>query len=222
MPVWTIAAAQYEPRNRSVAENITHHLRFIDAAAAASCEVLFFPELSLTGPVRNASLPLPPDADELRPLCEAASRHKIMVIAGLPVMKNGKPVKGLAIFVPGRQAPVICAQGKGACLTPAQTNINVLPLNADPGELDPTASVMATGYCPDEPLEQQSTATLQRFAHRYAIAVLKSDYASGTLLGGSALWDEQGQLIVRADRGELLLTGQKHAEGWQGDIIPLR
>jgi predicted amidohydrolase len=222
MPVWTIAAAQYEPRNRSVAENITHHLRFIDAAAAASCEVLFFPELSLTGPERNASLPLPPDAVELHPLSEAATRHKIIVIAGLPVYKNGKPVKGLAIFVPGKQEPVTCAQGKGACLAPLQTNISVLPLDADAAELDPKASLLATGYCPDEPHEQLSTATLQRFAHKYAIAVLKSDYASGTLLGGSALWDEQGQLIVRADRGELLLTGQKHAEGWQGDIIPLR
>jgi hypothetical protein len=26
---------------------------------------------------------------------------------------------------------------------------------------------------------------------------------------GSALWDEKGQLIVRADKGELLLTGSR-------------
>ena len=39
--------------------------------------------------------------------------------------------------------------------------------------------------------------------------------------GGSALWDEKGQLIVRADKGELLVTGTLGGEGWQGDIIPL-
>ncbi|MFH0722253.1 carbon-nitrogen hydrolase family protein, partial [Citrobacter braakii] len=34
--------------------------------------------------------------------------------------------------------------------------------------------------------------------------------------------DEQGRLIVRADSGSLLLTGQRTPRGWQGDIIPLR
>ncbi|MGS6396724.1 carbon-nitrogen hydrolase family protein, partial [Enterobacter hormaechei] len=28
-------------------------------------------------------------------------------------------------------------------------------------------------------------------------------------------------LIVRADKGELLLTGSLGQQGWQGDIIPL-
>ncbi|MEO3028899.1 carbon-nitrogen hydrolase family protein, partial [Escherichia coli] len=40
--------------------------------------------------------------------------------------------------------------------------------------------------------------------------------------GNSALWDEHGRLIVRADRGSLLLVGQRSSQGWQGDIIPLR
>ncbi len=31
-----------------------------------------------------------------------------------------------------------------------------------------------------------------------------------------------GRLIVRADRGSLLLVGQRSSQGWQGDIIPLR
>ena len=57
---------------------------------------------------------------------------------------------------------------------------------------------------------------IQRFAHKYAIAVLMANARSG-----SALWDEKGQLIVRADKGELLLTGSLGRQGWQGDIIPL-
>lgn len=50
MLTWTIAAAQYAPRRGDIADNITHHLRFIDAAAEQACKVLIFPELSLTGP----------------------------------------------------------------------------------------------------------------------------------------------------------------------------
>ena len=63
---------------------------------------------------------------------------------------------------------------------------------------------------------RQSISNLQRFAHKYAIAVLMANAC-----GGSALWDEKGQLIVRADKGELLVTGTLGGEGWQGDIIPL-
>ncbi len=40
--------------------------------------------------------------------------------------------------------------------------------------------------------------------------------------GGSALWDARGQLILRADRGEVLLTGRYVEQSWQGEIIPLR
>lgn len=46
--------------------------------------------------------------------------------------------------------------------------------------------------------------------------------ADGKCRGNSALWDEHGRLIVRADRGSLLLVGQRSSQGWQGDIIPLR
>ncbi|MDN5181777.1 C-N hydrolase family protein YobB, partial [Escherichia coli] len=55
------------------------------------------------------------------------------------------------------------------------------------------------------------------FSHQYSIAVLMANAR-----GNSALWDEYGRLIVRADRGSLLLVGQRSSQGWQGDIIPLR
>ncbi|KAF1368452.1 carbon-nitrogen hydrolase family protein [Yokenella regensburgei] len=218
MTAWTIAAAQYEPRNRSVAENIAHHLRFIDAAARAACEILVFPELSLTGP----ALCPPPNADELQPLAAAATRHQMTIITGLPLQQNDELIKGLAIFVPDNPQPLTCPQGKGTCLAPLPGQVSVLAHDAAADDLDPRALLLATSDCPDESHQQLSRASLQRFAHKYAIAVLKSDYANGSLLGGSALWDEQGQLVVRADGGELLLTGQRSDRGWQGDIIPLR
>ncbi len=62
-----------------------------------------------------------------------------------------------------------------------------------------------------------SARRLQFFSHQYSIAVLMANAC-----GNSALWDEHGRLIVRADRGSLLLVGQRSSQGWQGDIIPLR
>lgn len=216
MPTWTIAAAQCNARNRTVAENIAHHLRFIDTAARLNCQLIVFPELSLTGPDTCSPLLPPPDEDLLQPLSFAASKHGMTIVAGLPVEQNGERRKGVVIFMPERPSPLRLCQGQGTCLTPQAAHISVLAPEAEGSELDPHASLLATGTCTREFQQQQSVQQLQRLAHKYAIAVLKSNYA-----GGSALWDENGQLIVRADGGELLLTGRKYEGGWEGEIIPL-
>ncbi|VFS55977.1 NAD synthase [Kluyvera cryocrescens] len=106
MLTWTIAAAQYAPRKGDVAENITHHLRFIDAAAEQACKVIIFPELSLTGPDDNQTLPTPPPDSELQPLSDAAQRYQMTIIAGLPVDKNGARIKGIVIFNPDSATPL--------------------------------------------------------------------------------------------------------------------
>lgn len=222
MLTWTVAAAQYAPRKGDVAENIAHHLRFIDAAAEQACKVLIFPELSLTGPDDEQTLPAPPCDNQLQPLSDAAQRHQMTIIAGLPVESGGKRIKGIVIFAPSTDKPVKHQQGHGTCLAPESDQVSVFELNADGCELSAQASLLATVSGMAEPQQQRITQRLQRFAHKYAIAVLKSNYASGRFSGGSALWDENGQLIVRADSGELLLTGRKSAQGWQGEIIPLR
>ena len=84
-------------------------------------------------------------------------------------------------------------------------------------DMDPTCSLFTTGQCLGEPDLLASTRRLQFFSHQYSIAVLMANAR-----GNSALWDEHGRLIVRADRGSLLLVGQRSSQGWQGDIIPLR
>ena len=222
MLTWTIAAAQYAPRRGDVAENITRHLRFIDAAAEQACKVLIFPELSLTGSADEHALPAPPPDSQLRPLRDAAQRHRMTIIAGLPMEKEGQRIKGIVIFTPDDAAPSKHQQGHGTCLAPGSDQISVFELNTEGCELSHQASLLATVSCMAELQQQRTTQRLQRFAHKYAIAVLKSNYGCGTFSGGSALWDENGQLIVRADAGELLVTGRKSAQGWQGEIIPLR
>lgn len=222
MLAWSIAAAQFAPQNGSLAENIVHHLRFIHAAAKLECKVLIFPELSLTGLTGEFGLPSPPGDEQLQPLSDAAHQHQITIVAGLPVEENGLRCKGVAIFSPDTAKPYTCAQGNGTCLTPESRYISVLNLNNDGCDLSPQASLLATLTSTAESQQSLNTQRLQWFARKHSIAVLKSNYSCETFSGGSALWDETGQLIVRADQGELLVTGRKSAQGWQGDIIPLR
>jgi Predicted amidohydrolase len=222
MLAWSIAAAQYAPHDDSVVENITHHIRFIDVAAELGCKILVFPELSLTGPEGENGLPVPPTEIQLQPLMDAARQYQMTIIAGLPVEENGIRHKGVAIFRPDAQKPFHCLQGNGTCLTPGSRNVSVFNLNSEGCDLAPQASLLATVGSTSESNLNQNTQRLQWFARKYAIAVLKSNYSCDSFSGGSALWDENGQLIVRADQGELLVTGRKSAQGWQGDIIPLR
>ncbi|MBQ0185479.1 nitrilase-related carbon-nitrogen hydrolase, partial [Enterobacter hormaechei] len=66
MSRWNIAAAQYAPRHNCVDEHVKHHLHFIAEAAWHGCDLIVFPELSLTGP-GGTSLPPPPDAPQPAP-----------------------------------------------------------------------------------------------------------------------------------------------------------
>lgn len=215
MSHWNIAAAQYGGQHQSIDEHVTHHLRFIAEAARQRCDLLVFPELSLTGS-GTLTLPPPPNDAQLEPLLDAAHFYRITVIAGLPLERNGQRQKGLALFSPSRQSILRYPQGSGASLMAGDKQLNIIDAHADSPLLDPRATLVTSCQSVGDHRWRQSISALQRFAHKYAIAVLMANAC-----GGSALWDERGQLIVRADKGELLLTGTLSRRGWQGDIIPL-
>lgn len=218
MSHWKIAAAQYEPLKSSLRAQVAHHLRFIKAAARHRCELLVFPSLSLTGcDDKSLTLPAPPDPELLQPLCYAANSLQMTIIAGLPVEYHDRFVRGIAVFAPGMCAPRLFHHSHGACLSRQQRTISVVDEQPQGIDLDPTFSLFTTGQCIGEPEVQDSARRLQFFSYKYSIAVLMANAR-----GNSALWDEKGRLIVRADRGSLLLTGQRTSQGWQGDIIPLR
>ena len=215
MSRWNIAAAQYGGQHLSVDDHVAHHLRIIDEAARQACNLLVFPELSLTGP-GEAGLPAPPDDLQLAPLLHAAQSRNITVIAGLTLLQQGQRHKGLALFTPHLDTIRRYPQGSGASLIPGDKQLTIIDPHAESPNIDPQATLFTSSQAVGENHLRQSIGTLQRFAHKYAIAVLMANARSG-----SALWDEKGQLIVRADKGELLLTGSLSRQGWQGDIIPL-
>ncbi|WP_096191024.1 carbon-nitrogen hydrolase, partial [Enterobacter hormaechei] len=166
---------------------------------------------SLTGP-GGTTLPPPPDDLQLAPLLHAAQSRFITVIAGITLQQQ----KGLALFTPNLSTIRRYPQGNGAGVNPGNKRLTIVDNQADAPELDPEATLFTSSLAVGEQRWRQSISSLQRFAHKYAIAVLMANARSG-----SALWDEKGQLIVRADKGELLLTGSLGRQGWQGYIIPL-
>lgn len=218
MSQWNIAAAQYASRHNCIDAHVQHHLRFIDAAARQQCNLLVFPELSLTGPaIDNTTLPEPPSEQALLPIVDAAHALAITVIAGITLETDGARKKGLALFCPNQRQPMRYPQGSGACLIPGDPQLTIVEGKTELLNIDPLAALYTCSQAVGETRWRDAINRLQCFAHKYAITVLMANSD-----GHSALWDSSGQLIVRADRGELLLTGTWGKQGWQGDIIPLR
>lgn len=213
-----VAAAQYEPCTASFSEQVARHLEFVRAAARHQCELLVFPSLSLLGcDYKRRALPSPPDLSLLDPLCYAATTRRMTIIVGLPVEYNERFIRGIAVFAPWMKTPGIYHQSHGACLGKRSKTITVMDEQPEGIDMDPTCSLFTTGQCIGEPDLLASHRRLEFFSLRYSIAVLMANAR-----GNSALWDEHGRLIVRADRGSLLLVGKRSSQGWQGDIIPLR
>lgn len=139
------------------------------------------------------------------------------IIAGLPVEYNDRFIRGIAVFAPWRKTPGSTIRVMVHVWAVVLRTITVVDEQPEGMDMDPTCSLFTTGQCLGEPDLLASTRRLQFFSHQYSIAVLMANAR-----GNSALWDEHGRLIVRADRGSLLLVGQRSSQGWQGDIIPLR
>jgi hypothetical protein len=165
----------------------------------------------------NDALPAPPDEALLEPLAHAAVTYRMTIISGLSVEHNNRFVKGIALFSPWMTSPLTFHQSHGACIARQQNAISVVDSQPEGIDIDPAYSLFTSSQSVSEPELLSSTSRLQSFSHKFAIAVLMANAR-----GSSALWDEQGRLIVRADSGSLLLTGQRTPRGWQGDIIPLR
>ncbi|ATF92209.1 carbon-nitrogen hydrolase family protein [Cedecea neteri] len=242
MPRWNVAAAQYGAVAGSYQANIDHHLDFIRCAAEQGIDLLVFPHLSLSG-LRPDNHP-PAFTDSLfDPLSEAARRYPMTVIVGMSLGDEAHNMAGMVSFLPDGSriacckrpaealdakaqppvAPLLGQRSRNIALAVcAQSDDEAWPRSA----ADIGADLYATGAAMTELSYQQDEMYMQRWAHKYGLTILQANYAwSGVeprAAGRSACWDNLGQLVVRADQGELLAIGRRDERGWHGEVIPLR
>ncbi len=240
MPLWNVAAAQYAARPGGVEENIHHHLTFISHAARECVDLLIFPEDSLLcadGPA------LPPDSPLLQSLLQAAIHHRMTIVVGLPhrdphgfsagalgFMPDGSQIscrkphaEAGDWFTPCPEMPVL-GNGERSFALAVNTPCHEEALPRSAAGLG--AHLYATGGFVSEASWQHDVMYLQRWAHKYGMAVLMANKIEqrngGYSLGRSAFWDERGQLVVRAEQQELLVIGRRAPQGWQGEVVPVR
>lgn len=235
MQSWTVAAAQVASKPGDIALNIARHLDFIACAAKNGVELLVFPEFSLTGlpPLPSNAYDVAPE--QLVPLARSAAKHQMTIMVGLPhADKQGLPSAALSFLPDGGQISVRCSCQEAQALYPVvgqqgrrfSLGFNKLTQHTQPVTASPPyADLYASGQFIDEAEWVAASASLQAWSRTYRKVVLMANHAIsyGEVRSGgrSACWDEHGQLVVRADEGELLAIGRRHQNQWYGEVVPL-
>jgi predicted amidohydrolase len=243
-PPLIIAAAQTLAVAGDIAANAERHLDFIQAAASHEVQLLLFPELSLTGyePTLARQAAITVDDERLLPLREAAVEHSMTVIVGAPLLLDGElKIGALALLPDGSLATyakqylhsgedeVFTPGCHGVCVTVGETRA-ALAVCADITHAEHAqqaavlgAQLYAAGMLLSERGYPAETAMLQGYAREHRMAVLLANYGGPTggwqPAGRSAVWDEQGELVVAAPGlGEQLVIASKLSAGWQGRL----
>ncbi|EOS93252.1 carbon-nitrogen hydrolase family protein [Erwinia tracheiphila] len=244
MSVWSVAAAQSGSRPGDIDWNISRHLEFIHQAAEHHVNVLIFPELSLTGYELTLAQQLAMHINDARlePFAEAASRHQMTIVIGLPLLDDTRPLLcALAVlpdatrlaygkrnlfgdenlfFQPGTGVPLFGYRQHHIALAVC-ADIRVEEYARDAAERG--AHLYATGVLSCEKSYEQVCYLLARWSAEYKMAVLMANHALPT--GGvnsvvkSAVWNNAGQQIVVGSSGkEELVIARRQANNWQGEV----
>jgi predicted amidohydrolase/LPS sulfotransferase NodH len=245
MPSFTIAAAQTSSVKGDIAANVQIHTDFVRIAAEHDVDVIVFPELSLTGyePELAGDLILAPEDKRLHRLHELSRRLDLTIIAGAPVESGlEKPHIGALIFSPGQSfiyaknhlhggEEMFFSPGDQTCVLNIKGRQVGLAICADTNHPDHArdaadhgASIYAAGVLLNENAYASDTALLQTYASKHGMLVVMANYSKHTggwtPAGKSAIWDEEGQQVTKADGTEnALVLATRHAEGWRGRVI---
>lgn len=243
-----IAAAQSSSVRGDLQKNTLAHLRFIERAAAAGCNLLVFPELSLIGYELDlaASIQLKRDDARLEPIRRAAKKHQMHVVVGGPLTSEEEmPYLGSLIVSPQRtiryanvhvhesESPYFISGENGCVVSVRNVDVGVA-ICADTSYSSHAAAVANRGaqlyvasVMKTEDEMPDHAHRMKRHATSHRMAVLTSNYAGHSggreSAGRSAIWDEQGDLVAQVDSNvESLLVARRVTGCWHGEVIALR
>lgn len=99
-----ICAVQFRPIAGDIAGNTAQHLRLIDLAAGEGADLIFFPELSLTGyePRLAKSLATDETDHRLDVFQQRSEAHHVIIGVGLPLPIGSQVQIGMVWFSPGK------------------------------------------------------------------------------------------------------------------------
>lgn len=241
-----IAAAQICARDEDVAYNLSLHYRMIRLAAESGVQLLVFPEMSITGYVRDAAGRLAFSLNDARldELKNHASIHNMIIVAGAPVRLGCALHVGAFILSPDRSVSLYTKQylyknendyfmpncGNNPFLSLGQEKISLAicfdmensPHIANAKEAGSTIYSASIFY--SKASIDAAHTLLGTYAKTYALNVLMANF-SGHLYhtpagGQSAFWSESGEMLASLGEDQTgLVIGVKENGVWTGKTV---
>ncbi|EHJ92506.1 carbon-nitrogen hydrolase family protein [Vreelandella boliviensis] len=228
----TIALAQLPVVKGAVSENLATHIAYIEHAAALAADVVVFPELSLTGYELELleKLAMSKDSELFSTLSDAAAANNIVVIAGCPLVSEGrKPQIGAIICFPNGEREfyakqylhegedVYCSTGSESYLFTVNGTRIALAICADfanPAHAEMAADQLADVYIASALISETGYEAdanlLASMAKHHQFPVLLANHISSTggwqTCGKSGGWSADGELTIAANGTESSLV----------------
>lgn len=219
-----ICTTQIRPFNGDVAKNIRKHLEFIELAVSKGADLIFFPELSLTGyePGLAKKLAIPWDNKRLDCFQEIAESTNIIIGLGIPTRGNSGIHISMIFFQPDKQRQVYSKQYlhqdelpyfvpgnkqlilemKGKKIAPAICYESLLGEHAE-RVFQLGAEIYLASVAKSESGVKKAFRYYPKLAAKYEIPVLMSNcigkFDNFESAGQSSLWNKKGELVAQLD-----------------------
>ena len=243
-----IAAAQTNPGNQTIAENLEDHLRIIRRAANEGASLITFPEMSITGYQREKgqALAISEHDERLQPLRDAAVKHQMTIVAGAPVPTlEGLCISAFIFHLDGSQSLYTKRHLHGSeadFYVPCFAHNPTLALAEHRGAIAICADIANPQHAADAGAGKHSLylpcifytvgamaeahEILSGYASNHQMMVLMSNYTGHTWNlnagGRSAAWTDEGKLIAELSAEEEGLLVVSRANGvWSGVALSL-
>jgi predicted amidohydrolase len=240
-----IAAAQSASERGDIGCNVGRHIILIESAAKNSVNLIFFPELSLTGyePGLAESHAFIENDSRLDLLKQKSAEHNMIIIAGAPIRLGSGLHIGSFIIYPDLHTEIYTKhylhKGEEEYFTPGNLN-PVIKLNneiislaicadiSNPEHPRLAASkgctiylvsslITPSGYGKDAGLLCEYSKRFNMFA---SMANYGGDSGGYVSAGGSAVWKNDGELLSEfKGTGEGLVIASKENGDWKGAIV---
>lgn len=241
-----IAVAQISPIDGDVQHNLNEHYKLIKLAAKQGARLIAFPEMSVTGYVRERAneLSFSENDSRLNKLHQLAAENNIIIIAGAPIkLASGLHIGEFIIF-PDKNHLIYTKQflhtGEeevfssnynhnplirlgNECISLAICADITNPLHPENAKAA-GATVYIAGIAFSEKSINVAHNLLSSYAQKHSMTVLMANFCGEswkTQVGGrSGVWSQSGSLISElngTDSG--LVIARKISGEWTGEVI---
>lgn len=241
-----LSAAQFAPQDGNINKNLGHHHNLIDLAYTHNVQLIVFPEMSLTGYLREnaAEYAFTLNDTRLSGLRKQARDYQITIIAGAPIKIGDQLFIGSFVIQPNNSIDIYTKHylhtGEEVAFQPSKDfNPEIEIDNAKfalaicydlevEEHVNMACAINSEFYVPSIFYSKNGIAeghtTLAKHAKSKKLNILMSNFCGksfGVEAGGrSAFWDSNGRLIEELDESSQgLLIVEKLNDTWKGTSI---